>query len=84
MLETERLQLRWLKLDDADLMLAIWNDPAFIRHVGDRGIRTVEEARAGMTKGALQLYEKYGYGPYRVALKDDDAAIGICGLFRHR
>ena len=82
MLETERLQLRWLTLDDAPLMLAIWNDPAFIRHVGDRGIRTVEEARAGMVTGAMQLYEKYGYGPYRVAHKDDDTAIGICGLFR--
>jgi ribosomal-protein-alanine N-acetyltransferase len=81
-LETERLRLRWLTLDDAELMLAIWNDPAFIRHVGDRGIRTIEEARTAMAKGALQLYEKYGYGPYRMALRDDDTAIGICGLFR--
>ena len=82
MLETERLRLRWLTLDDAGLMLAIWNDPAFIRHVGDRGIRTLDEARDEMVNGAMQLYEKYGYGPYRVALKDDDTAIGICGLFR--
>jgi len=81
-LETERLRLRWLTLDDAELMLAIWNDPAFIRHVGDRGIRTIDEARAAMAKGALQLYEKYGYGPYRMALGDADTAIGICGLFR--
>ncbi len=35
-----------------------------------------------MTEGPLMLYEKYGYGPYRVALKDDDTAVGICGLFR--
>jgi RimJ/RimL family protein N-acetyltransferase len=81
-LETERLQLRKLTLDDADLMLAVWNDPAFIRHVGDRGIHTNEEARDAMRKGALQLYETYGYGPYRIALRDDDSAIGICGLFR--
>ena len=81
-LETERLQLRWLTLEDADLMLEIWNDPAFMRHVGDRGIRTIDEARAAMAEGALQLYEKYGYGPYRMAVRDDDTAIGICGLFR--
>ena len=81
-LETARLQMRWLTFDDADLMLAIWNDPAFIRHVGDRGIRTIEQAHDEMAKGAMQLYEKYGYGPYRVALKDGDTAIGICGLFR--
>jgi RimJ/RimL family protein N-acetyltransferase len=80
--QTERLNLRKLTLEDADLMLAVWNDPAFVRHVGDRGIRTLEEARQAMTEGPLMLYENYGYGPYRVALKDDNTAIGICGIFR--
>ena len=81
-LETERLQLRWLTPADADVMLAVWNDPAFIRHVGDRGIRTLDEAHDAMQKGAFHLYEAYGYGPFRAALKDSDTAIGICGLFR--
>ncbi len=81
-LETERLQLRWLTLDDADLMLAVWNDPAFIRYVGDRGIRTIDEARKGLEEGVMKIYAKYGYGPFRVALKSDDTPIGICGLFR--
>jgi RimJ/RimL family protein N-acetyltransferase len=81
-IETERLQLRKLTLEDAGLMLDVWNDPAFIHHVGDRGIRTSEDARAAMRKGALDLYDKYGYGPFRLALKDDDTPIGICGLFR--
>lgn len=81
-LETDRLRLRRLTLDDAELMLAIWNDPAFVRHVGDRGIRTREEARQALRDGPLQLYAEYGFGPYRVALKSDDRAVGICGLFR--
>ena len=81
-LETERLSMRRLTLDDAGLMLAIWNDPAFVSHVGDRGIRTLAEAREEMLEGALKLYEDYGYGPYRVALKADDTAVGTCGLFR--
>jgi len=79
---TERLQLRWLNLDDAVLMLEVWNDPEFIRNVGDRGVRTRVEAQEAMQGGALHLYATYGYGPYRVALKDDDVAIGIVGLFR--
>jgi RimJ/RimL family protein N-acetyltransferase len=79
---TERLQLRWLTLEDADLMLEVWNDPAFVRNVGDRGIRTREEAQAAMQDGALQLYKTCGYGPYRVAIKDNDVGIGIVGLFR--
>ncbi len=81
-LETERLTLRSLTLDDADLMLSVWTDPAFIENVADRGIRTIEEAREAMQEGALHLYETYGYGPYRVALRECDTPIGICGLFR--
>lgn len=81
-LQTEHLKMRRLNLDDAGLMLAIWNDPGFIRNVADRGIRTVEQAQEAMEKGAMHLYETYGYGPYRVALRDCDTAIGLCGLFR--
>lgn len=82
MFETERLQLRKLTLDDAALMLAVWNDPAFVRHVGDRGIRSTGQAHDAMREGVLHLYEVYGYGPYRVALKGDDTPVGLCGLFR--
>lgn len=81
-LETERLFLRRVTLDDADLMLAVWNDPAFVRNVGDRGVRTTEEAHEAMQAGALKLYEDYGYGPYSMELKSDGSKIGICGLFR--
>ncbi len=81
-LETRRLQLRRVTLDDADLMLAIWNDPAFIRFVGDRGVRTLDEARLAMSDGMLRLYENFGYGPYCLVRKPDGERIGICGLFR--
>ena len=81
-LETERLLLRRVSLDDADLMLAVWNDPAFIRNVGDRGVRSIEEAHEAMEKGAFKLYTDYGYGPYAMVLRDSGERIGICGLFK--
>ena len=81
-LRTERLSLRRLTLDDAELMLTVWNDPAFIRYVGDRGIRTIDAARIALEEGALKLFSDYGYGPFRVALIADDTPIGVCGLFR--
>jgi len=81
-LETERLYLRRVTLDDTGLMLAVWNDPAFVRNVGDRGIRTVEQARKAMKSGALKLYADYGYGPYSMVLKSDECQVGVCGLFR--
>jgi RimJ/RimL family protein N-acetyltransferase len=81
-LETERLTMRRLTLEDADLMLAVWNDPAFFQYVGDRGIRTLEQAEETLLNGAFKLYEEHGYGPFRLALKAGDVAIGTCGLFR--
>jgi RimJ/RimL family protein N-acetyltransferase len=74
--------LRWFTENDAELMLTIWNDPDFMRHVGDRGIRTIQEAEAAMEAGMLRQYTTMGYGPYRVALKTGGTAIGICGLFQ--
>jgi len=81
-LETDRLYLRRVTLEDADLMMAIWNDPAFVRYVGDRGVRTIEQAREALLSGPLRLFADYGYGPYAVVRKSDDARLGICGLFR--
>lgn len=81
-LETGRLVLRRLTLDDADLLLAVWNDPEFINNVGDRGVRTIEQAREAMRAGVLRLYADHGYGPYAVTLKPGGTRIGICGLFR--
>ncbi len=74
--------MRWLEPGDEPLLLAVWNDPAFMRNVGDRGVRTLTEASEALTNGPLKLYADYGYGPYRVALEDSGEAIGICGLFK--
>ena len=81
-LETERLRLRAVTINDAALMLAVWNDPAFIRNVSDRGIRTHEQARLAIQDGAVQLFETYGYGPCSMSLKSTGEMIGICGLFK--
>ena len=82
LMETERLRMRPVTVDDAALMLAVWNDPAFIRHVTDRGIRTLEQSRDAIRGGAQKLFEDYGYGPYCISLKSDGLMIGICGLFK--
>ncbi len=63
-------------------MLAVWNDPAFIRNVVDRGIRTAEQARKAIEEGAGKLFEEHGYGPYCMSLKSNGTLIGICGLFK--
>ena len=82
LIETERLRLRPVTIGDTTLMLAVWNDPAFIRHVADRGIRTDVQAKEALQAGALKLFADFGYGPYCLSLKSNGDLIGICGLFR--
>ena len=79
---TERLRLRRLTLDDAEFMLAILNDPDFVRFVGDRGVRTVDSARDYLRRGPIDSYVRYGFGLYLVELAETVEPLGICGLVR--
>ena len=79
-LETTRLRLRRLTTGDADFILELLNDPDFVRHVGDRGLRTRADAVRFLETGPMASYAQHGYGHYLVTRKDGADAIGICGL----
>lgn len=80
--ETERLVLRRLEGDDAAFMLGLLNDAAFLRFIGDRGVRTLDEARAYIVNGPMASYRRHGFGFWCVVLRETGAAIGISGLAR--
>lgn len=80
--DTERLQVRELTLDDADFVIAALNDPDFVRKVIDRGVRTVEDARAYLRDGPMAGYARDGHGLWCVVRKADGVRIGMCGLIR--
>lgn len=80
-LTTERLILRQAVPTDAAFFYELMNDPDWIRFIGDRGIKTLEDA-ANYVKERLQAsYEKHGFGLYLTQLKDG-TPIGICGLIQ--
>jgi RimJ/RimL family protein N-acetyltransferase len=81
-LETERLIVRHLSDDDAEFMLELLNDPAFIQNIGDRKIRSLDGARAYIQNGPVASYAKHGFGLYLVQLKETGESMGICGLIR--
>ncbi len=81
-LETERLRLRRLSPDDAEFMLRLLNEPSFIENIGDRGVRTADDARAYILNGPVASYERFGFGLWLVELKESGAAAGICGLVK--
>jgi RimJ/RimL family protein N-acetyltransferase len=81
-LETERLQLRMLSVDDAEFILRLLNEPSFIQNIGDRGVRTIADARAYILKGPIASYEKFGFGLWMVETRFESTPIGICGLLK--
>jgi RimJ/RimL family protein N-acetyltransferase len=81
-LETERLVVRRLALDDAAFILELLNEPAFLENIGDRGARTLADARRYIARGPVASYRKFGFGLYLVELKDSGTPIGICGLLK--
>ena len=81
-IETERLRLRPLTGGDATFIFELVNDPSFIRNIGDRKVRTLDDAKRYIAGGPLASYAKNGFGLYLVELKESGEPIGMCGLIR--
>lgn len=80
MLETPRLCLRPLEARDAEFILELLNDPAFIANIGDKGVRTREGALGYIETTAAKFAEN-GFG--LLAVEDREGLVmGICGLVR--
>lgn len=83
-IETARLRLRPLLADrhDAAAMLELLNEPAFHQHIGDRGVRTPEQACDYIRNGPLLSYAQHGFGMYAIERRSDGAWLGNAGLVR--
>jgi RimJ/RimL family protein N-acetyltransferase len=80
-IETDRLRLRRLDAADAPFILELLNEPSFLRFIGDKGVRTLDDARAYIAQ-QISSYETIGFGLYLTERKQDGAPIGICGLVK--
>jgi [ribosomal protein S5]-alanine N-acetyltransferase len=58
-LETNRLILRLLNEDDAPFILRLVNEPSWLRFIGDKGVRSLEDARGYLRTGPLDMYARY-------------------------
>lgn len=81
-LKTKRLRVRYLTLDDANFILALMNEPAYIENIGDKKIRTTDAAREHLKTGPIQSYAENGFGLNCVELLETGEPIGICGLIK--
>ncbi len=78
--ETARLALRQLVLDDAPFYLRLLNEPTWLAHIGDREVRTLQDARTHIAAHILAPYAVHGFGMYLVQRRGDGAPLGLCGL----
>ena len=81
-LETNRTILREVTKDDAEFILDLLNQSSFIKYIGDRNVRTIEQAREYIESRFAANYQKFGFGMWAVELKETNAAVGICGFVK--
>jgi RimJ/RimL family protein N-acetyltransferase len=81
-IETDRLVLREFTAADAAFVLRLVNEPSFLRYIGDRGVRNLDDAKRYIAEGPVAGYARYGYGLMRVDRKEDGATVGMCGVLK--
>jgi RimJ/RimL family protein N-acetyltransferase len=80
--QTQRLRVRRFVTDDAPFIVELLNDPGWIRYIGKRNVRTIEDAKGYLAKGPIDMYARLGFGLYLVELVDTREPIGMCGLIK--
>ncbi len=79
--ETERLLLKPTTEEDASFLLELLNTPKWIQNIGDRNIRSIEDAKNYIADRITPQFEKSGYSNYTVMRKSDSSKIGCCGIY---
>lgn len=79
---TSRLTLSRFTEADAPFIVELLNDADFLRHIGDRNVRTEPDAIKYLRAGPLDSYARHGFGLYRMGLTDSGTPVGMCGLLQ--
>ena len=79
--ETERLFIKPTLVKDAEFIFELLNTPKWIENIGDRNIKTVENAKDYILNRMIPQLEKLGYSNYTIIRKIDNIKIGTCGLY---
>lgn len=81
-LETPRLRLREITPADADFLLELMNEPGYLENIGDRGVRTLDDAARYIAERFLSSYAVEGWGLWCVERRGEGERLGVCGLVR--
>ena len=79
--ETERLIIRPTTTADAAFIYEVMNTEGWLKHIGDRGIKTEEDAKNYILEKMRPQQERLGYSNNTVIRKSDGVKMGSCGLY---
>jgi RimJ/RimL family protein N-acetyltransferase len=81
-LQTVRLSLRHFARADAPFIFELLNEPSWLQHIGDKGIKTLGDAERYIQDGPVTMYARLGFGLYLVELTGGSESVGMCGLIK--
>ncbi len=81
-LETKRLTLRELLLQDQPFIFKLINSEGWKKNIGDFGFKTMEDAANYLKNGPLKSYKENGFGIWLILEKTSNNPIGVCGLLK--
>lgn len=80
-METERLTLLPTALSDAPFLLQLMNQPKWKANIGNRNLKTINDAERYVQEKMLPHFKTHGFGNYIIRLKSTSTPIGNCGLY---
>ena len=80
--KTNRLILREAELSDSKFFFDLLNSEKWLKYIGDRGIKTLDNAAKYINDKLIKSYKTNGFGLYVYELKESNIPIGICGFIK--
>lgn len=79
--ETKRLLISEFTIEDAPFFLELTNTPNYIKYIGDKNLKSVEDAVKYLTDKTIKSYNDFNFGFYKLEQKGEkNKPIGTCGL----
>ena len=79
---TNRLIIREADISDAAFIFRLLNNPTWIEHIGDRNIKTLEDAEKYIQNALISSYKNNGHGMYLILEKETQKPMGLCGFLK--
>lgn len=78
-LETDRLLIRQVELDDAAFIFELLNSEGWLTNIGDRNVHSESDAQNYIRERFLHAYQTLGFGFWLVCNKHNGERMGIAG-----